>query len=108
MGSGFYDGGLLGTVLVLAAETSLAELGKRIRPDPQFVVEFLYDDKTSLASVLRYCKDHRMSIRNLQIHTDEKVSADYAASITLRADVNRPAFVETLEAMPGIHSVNLL
>ena len=108
VGSGFYEGGLLGTVLVLATETSLAKLGKRIRPDPQFVVEFLYDDKTSLASVLRYCKDHRMSIRNLQIHTDGKASSDYAASITLRANVNRPAFVETLEAMPGIHGVTLL
>ena len=108
IGSGFYEGGILATALVLIAETSLATLGKRIRPEPQFAIELQYDEKTSLDAVLRYCKDKRMYIKSLQIHTNDLGDSHYTATIILKAIINRSALIEQLQTMPGIKSAYLL
>ena len=48
LGSGFYEGGLLGTALVIVAETGFAKLGIEIRKRPEFSIELLYNEKTPL------------------------------------------------------------
>ena len=108
VGSGFYEGGLIGTVLVLLTEATLAKLGARIRPDPQFALELLYNDKDALNAMMRYCKDKHMSIRGLQIHTleDEGAAyAAYAATVKLAGNLKAAELVEQLSKMPGIVSV---
>ena len=104
-GSGFYEGALLGTALVLLTEATLARLGARIKPRPEFALDLLYNDKDALNAVMRYCKDKHMSIRNLQIHTLEDGYAAYGATIRLRGSLKPCELIEHLSNMPGIVSV---
>lgn len=105
-GSGFYEGALLGTALVLLTESTLAKLGARIRPRPEFALDLLYNDKDALTATMRYCKDKRMSIRNLQIQTLEDGYAAYEATIVLRGSLKPYELMEQLSKMPGIVSVS--
>ena len=105
-GSGFYEGALLGTALVLLTEYTLARLGARIRPRPEFALDLLYNDKDALTATMRYCKDKRMSIRNLQIQTLEDGYAAYEATIILRGSIKPYELIEQLSKMPGIVSVS--
>lgn len=107
IGSGFYEGGILGTLLVLITETFLARFGLRIKQRPEMVIELLYRDKTSLDEVLRGCKDRRMMIRNLHIHMDGASESGYRADITLSTNKDINAFLETVRSMPGIQSVSV-
>lgn len=106
IGSGFYEGGIIGTILVLVAEIYFAKVGSRIRLTPRYVVELLYNEKNALDHVLRFCKDHRMSIINLQIRSlDGDSEAKYAAEVTLRGGMTCGELTERIHAMPGIVSV---
>lgn len=105
-GSGFYEGALLGTALVLLTESTLARLGARIRPRPEFALDLLYNDKDALTATMRYCKDKRMSIRNLQMQTLEDGYAAYEATIILRGSIKPYELIEQLSKMPGIVSVS--
>ena len=105
IGSGFYEGALLATVLVLITETALATFGIRIKVSPQYALELLYDDKEALDQVMRFCKDKHMTIRNLHIHTLEGSGAAYSATITLSGSVKPQVLLSQLQPMPGIVSV---
>ncbi len=103
IGSGYYELGLVGTALVLLAETWLARLGSTIQHTPEYDVEVLYNEKTSLDHVLRFCKDNRMSIVNLTIHTAEDVpQAEYIARVSLRGNLRQDVLVARIQQMPGI------
>lgn len=105
IGSGYYEMGLLGTVLVLLTETWVARLGNGIQHTPEYSVELLYNEKTSLDHVLRFCKDNRMSIVNLKIHTAEEASdAKYVAEVSLRGVMRQDELLERVHQMPGITS----
>lgn len=105
IGSGYYELGLIGTALVLLAETWLARLGSTIQHTPQYAVELTYNQKTSLDHVLRLCKDNRMSIVNLTIHTTEDAAqAEYIARVSLRGKMRQDVLVARIQQMPGIMS----
>ena len=105
IGSGYYELGLIGTALVLVAETWLARLGSGIHHTPEFQLELLYNEKTSLDRVLRFFKDNRMSIVNLKIQTGESnLDAKYVAEISLRGFMRQDALVVKVQQMPGITS----
>ena len=103
VGSGYYELGLLGTVLVLVVETWFGKLGSGIQHRPEYTVELLYNDKTSLDQVLRFCKDSRMAIVNLKIHAlEDGADANYAAEVFLRGVVERDILLDRVRQMPGI------
>ena len=105
IGSGYYELGILGTGLVLLAETWLAKLGGTIQTSPEYTLEVLYNDKTTLDQVLRYCKDSRMAIVKLQIHSLEKEEeADYAAEIRMRGNRDCQTMVSRVQLMHGVVS----
>ena len=105
IGSGYYELGLIGTALVLLAETWLARLGATIQHTPEYAVELLYNEKNSLDQVLRLCKNSRMAIVNLTIHTAEDAArAEYIARIRLRGKMRQDALVARIQQMPGIMS----
>jgi len=105
IGSGYYELGLIGTALVLLAETWLARLGATIQHTPEYAVEVLYNEKNSLDHVLRFCKNSRMAIVNLTIHTaEDAVQAEYIARIRLRGKMRQDALVARIQQMPGILS----
>ena len=107
LGSGYYEGGVLATVLVLITETTLARLGKRIRLRPKFSVRLLYSDKVALDEVLRTCKNRHMSIRRLHIQSNEEEGADYEAILQLQGNRKAEAIVEVLQDIPGIRLAEL-
>ena len=107
VGSGYYELGLLGTALVLLAETVFALLGAKIQHHPEYTVELSYDEKNSLDNVLRLCKDHQMAIVNLRISSasemrDEDQSEErYTAEVMLRGNVQCEALLEMIRQMTG-------
>ena len=64
-GAGFYEGAILGTGLVLLAETLFSYLGSKISHNEAFKILLEYNDKNALNDVMRYCKNNRMAISNL-------------------------------------------
>lgn len=105
IGSGYYELGLLGTALVLFTETVLERLSRGIKPAPEYGVELLYNEKISLDSVLRRCKDSSMAIVNLRIHTlEEGDEARYAAEISLRGSVKCEELIDRIHQIPGVVS----
>ena len=105
IGSGYYELGIIGTALVLLAETWLAKLGSGIQHSPEYTVELVYDEKNSLDHVLRFCKDNRMAIINLKIHTNEDTQdARYAAEVSLRGNMKQDVLLGKIQQMPGILS----
>ena len=105
IGSGFYEGGVVGTGLVLLSETYLALLSSRIQKRPEYVLRVHYRDKNSLDDVLRLCKDNKMAIVNLQIHSvGGGESMMYKADITLRGTAKPGVLLSKIERMPGIES----
>ena len=104
-GSGYYELGLLGTVLVLAAETLMGLGAKTIKKRPEYTMEVLYDDKDALDKVLRFCKDSGMEITSLKIHTlGDAFEADYAAEIAVRGDRNAEHLIPRVQVIPGVVS----
>ena len=105
IGSGYYEIALVGTALVLLAETWFAVLGGHIAKDPEYVLEILYNEKTSLDNVLRFCKDNSMAIVNLQIKSlEDSEDAKYAAEVSLRGQSSSESLLSHIRQMPGIVS----
>ena len=106
IGSGYYELGLLGTGMVLFTETVLARMGRLIQQNPVYVMELTYQKKDSLDEVLRLCKDHRMSVVNLQIETnDQEENKVYDAVITLRGKAKIATLLSLIRLKEGILSV---
>ena len=108
IGAGYYELGVIGAVLVLLAETVFNSLRHRIRHTPEYTVEIHYNEKTSLDKVLRYCKDNRMAIVNLKIHTLEGKDTLYAAEVKVRGNTQPEPLTEHISHMSGIVSVAAL
>lgn len=105
IGTAYFELGILGTILVLVAETLLAKLGQRITTRPEYTIEVHYNEKNALDQVIRFCKDKGMAITNLQIHSMDSVpEADYAAEIRLRGSVEANALVTKIQLMPGVYT----
>ena len=105
VGAGFYELGIIGMILVLLAETVFNSLGRKIHHTPEYTVEIYYNEKTCLDEALRYCKDSRMAIANLKIHTlDGKGPSLYAAEVKVRGDTQPEPLTEHLSHMNGVVS----
>ena len=107
-GAGFYEGGLLGTALVLLIETAIGNLGRFIKRDIDFQVFLRYSKKEGLDQMMRYCKDKHLSIKGLQIRTDSVNGVKhYTADITLHAAGNThiEELLAHIRAIDGIDSV---
>jgi len=107
IGSGFYEGGIIVTILVLLTETVFAAIGEGIQKRPMYAVELLYTDKDSLDEVLRFFKDKRMAIVNLHIQSlEEHENASYSAEVTLRGGIKAQDLLIQVQQMSGIVSAS--
>ena len=95
-------------MLVLLSETLMARVSSAIQSSPEYALELLYIEKTLLDHVLRFCKDNRMAIVNLKIHTLDGGDARFAASVSLRGGMKQDALLQKVQAMPGIVSAVVL
>ena len=109
LGSGYYEGGLLATVLVLITETTLARLGRRIHPHPKFSVRLLYSSRLAMDEVMRACKSNHISVRRVHIQSSAAENADAAFTAVLEVQGSRKAgeVVELLGGIPGIRRAEL-
>ena len=102
IGSGYYELGVIGTVLVLLTETVLAHFAKNIRENPEFDLEILYNEKDSLDKLLRSCKNERMAITNLRIKHIDDGDAKYVAQVSLRGNAKCEDILNKVSAIDGI------
>ena len=109
IGAGFYEGAIIATLFVLLTETYFSRISQRIKRAPVYHIQLLYEEKSALDQVLRYSKDHRFAISNLQVTgTSDIDAAYYTAYISLRS---RQAFeleplLQYFETIPGVLSVD--
>lgn len=110
-GSGFFEGAILGTGMVLLVETYFNDIRNKIQFAPEFSIAVSYYQRTDLDKVMRYCKDNSASITNLKI-TGNKTSDEalYSALLTLKAgnDLEAEEFVKEIEKMSGIVSAAVI
>ena len=107
IGAGFYEGGLYATILILITETLFFSFSKNIRRSPEFDIVVHYHQKASLDEVMRYCKDHRLSIANLRVKGEsDGENAAYTAHITLRqrTNTNRDLLLSHIRGVDGVIS----
>ena len=111
IGSGFYEGALLSTVLVLVAELFFAEVGQKIRYTPEFRAIINYETKQSLDHALRYIKDRGIAITALQVSSanDDGVYV-YSALVSLRpsSNLNPDLLMDQVSAMTGILAADVV
>ena len=109
IGSGFYEGGVLATVLVLLTETWFVKLRGKIQKTPQFPVRVWYNDKGALDEVLRFFKDKHMAIENLKIRSQQDMTKGrYLAEITVRGFYSATELVATVRMMHGVVAVDAI
>ena len=112
LGGGFYEGGLLATILILLAELFFSKLEYRIlerAPEVNLYVE--YTGKASLENVLSLCKAWGLKVLNLEITRSTETATHNACAIfTLR--MNKKCRVDDLlgamDRMPGVAAVREL
>ena len=107
VGSGFYEGGILAMAFVLFIETGFGFLGKFRRP-PEFRIRVYYEKKQAIDQVMRFCKDNRIMINNLQIRRGSSNESEepsvYSAEIALHPtkNVDRSLLLDRIVNMNGI------
>ena len=111
VGSGFYEGAVLSTALVLIAELFFANVGQRIHDTPPFRVIINYQYKQSLDHALRYIKDRGIAITALQVSSanDEGIYV-YSALLDLRpsSNVHPELLAEHVSAISGILAASVV
>ena len=111
VGAGFYEGAILGTGMVLLAETLFSYLGSKITHNEAFKILLEYNNKNALNDVMRYCKNNRMVISNLEVtgKRDSTMSI-YSVVLTVRPrdKVDREKVMRVISEIDGIITADAL
>ncbi len=111
IGAGFYEGAILGTGLVLIAETLFFYLGSKITHNEAFKMLLEYNEKNALNDVMRYCKNNRMVISNLEVTSTRNAAISvYSVVLTVRPrdKVDKKKVISYINEIDGIISVSEL
>ena len=110
IGAGFYEGGLLTTVLILLAEMLFSKLEYHIMataPEINLFVE--YEDRSALDRVLKLYRDRQIKVSNMEITRQPGGEGNDAACalFTLRLNKHCPAgtIISDICAMGGVRNV---
>ena len=110
-GSGFYEGAVISTILVLVAEIFFSEIGQKIRSTPEFNAIINCENKQALDHALRFIKDRGVTISALQVSSsNDEGSYVYSALVHLRPSNNlQPEhLMELVSNMTGIFAANVV
>ena len=112
VGSGFYEGALLATVLVLLAEAFLSKLEYWMMDHaPEINLYMEYETRTAMDAVLQLLRAHRVTIQDMEI-TRPSGSEDHRACAIFSLRFNRGVSVDELltqiSQLSGILSVQEL
>lgn len=111
VGAGFYEGAILGTGLVLIAETLFSYLGSKITHNEAFRMLLEYNEKNALNDVMRYCKNNRMAISNLEVTSTRNAAISvYSVVLTVRprVKIDKKKVISYINEIDGIISVSEL
>ena len=109
-GAGFYEGGLLGTVLVILTENVFSEMGRKIHRVPDFRMTLYYTEKDALDQVMRYCKDKKLAIIDLQVTTlGEGATLEYKALLSMRPNgsIHYDDLLNHIHTIAGVSSATI-
>lgn len=112
LGAGFYEAGLLATILILVAESLFSRLEYRILSRSPILNLFMeYADSRCLDDALRLCREKNIKVTNLQI-TRHTRDANHNACAIFELRLNRKCTAETIEQLlldiPGVESIEEL
>ena len=108
IGAGFYEGGLVATVMVLVTETLFSVLGQRIQHTPEFQIRLHYHHKPALDQAMRFCKDKKVAVIDLRVVSrSDTDQPDYTATLLLRprTKVNRDLLLSHIRGIQGVREV---
>lgn len=108
IGGGFYEGGILAAFMIICAETRFFGLIPRVSHLSDFTIAVNYIHTEALDRTMRFLKDHRMRIRNLQIEGEgDGEEYVYTAVLTIRPyeKMDEGVLKESIEKMEGIISI---
>ena len=111
IGAGFYEGAILATGLVLLAETFFSVLGNKITHNAPFKIMLEYNDKNALNHVMRYCKNKRMAISNLEATGKrDAIMSVYSVVLTVRPreKVDFDKITNHIDEIEGIIDVEIV
>ena len=109
-GAGFYEGGLLTTVLILLAELLFSKLEYHIMATaPEINLFIEYEDRSALDRVLKLYRDRQIKVSNMEITRQPGGEGNDAACalFTLRLNKHCPAgtIISDICAMGGVRNV---
>lgn len=112
IGAGFYEGGLLVTLLVLLAEILFSKLEYHVLNNTPEVCLFMeYTDKQCLDRVLKLYQEQRIKVSNLQITREtggEKHNATAIFNLRLHKHCKAGQLLNLLQTVDGVISVEEL
>ena len=112
LGAGFYEAGLLATVLILMAESLFSRLEYWILSRSPVINLFLeYTDGSCLDEVLRICRERSVKVMNLQItrhKRDERHNACAIFELRLNKKNKAEAMLHRFLEIPGVVSIEEL
>lgn len=112
-GGGFYEGGLLVTILILVAELFFSKLEYHILKNSREINVYMeYSDRACLDRVLRVIRQHYTSVLNLQI-TRPKESKRHKACVIFSLRINSrfctaEQLLQRMSAVEGVDSIEEL
>jgi len=112
LGAGFYEGGILTTLLIEAAELLFVRIEhKIIENSPEISLYLEYNGREALDSVLAYFKEFNLAVTDLEI-TRQKSTAKHNAcailSLRLSRGIDQAKLLEVLMGMDGVIMTELL
>ena len=102
VGSGFYEGGLLVTILLLITQTVIARMDPAIRAGEKTVPSVQYSDHAALEQIVKRCREDRMAIRDVRVCRTPDLKTELSAMITLQGDAPTSEQIERLRRLPGV------
>jgi putative Mg2+ transporter-C (MgtC) family protein len=112
LGSGFYEGGLCVTFLLLVAEIVFARVERLVlRKSPEMNVYLRYDDSETMERVLTFLRNNRISVLSMEITRssgDENHKATAIFQLRLDRKISRVECLRELRKVEGVFSIESL
>lgn len=110
-GSGFYEGGICATVLVLIAELFFSRIESRILDDvPEINLYIEYHNKACLNHIIQLFRSLQLVIMNIEVtHSDEEAHRTCAiVSLRLNRNCSIDSLVQSVSKIEGVVSIEAL
>ena len=106
LGAGFYEGGILATILILLAELLFSKLEYHMLEHAQEINLYMeYNGKQTLDCVLRFYREHELKLLDVEITRSsdgEKITSCAIFTLRLNRKCTANWLLNALHAIPGV------